>query len=329
MLHNDEICYSLNMANLLTSMFSGSKMPVREGPEQGIATEGPAIPETANAERHVGDGMRTVAQIQPHSVTICMSAQNVTAMATLTPNVSNKGLGADRWANQPHYVRDLVWADDKPYRMNLAAWTESVLPLPSPPANELNNTVALKTIRDNPHLFKIVTPVDIDCLEQLLTLHPNRALVHSLCSGFRDCFWPWAITEDVNCPLVVNNSFRPLSDNAHINFVNQQRDTKVALEHFLPAFGPDLFPGMTSIPIGVVPKPHSDKLHLIVDQSSGDHLLNSFISHEHIAVPLDNLHSLGTSLINVRCWWVMGCIHRHGLVNCDPHQKYCGSLHLC
>ena len=98
---------------------------------------------------------------------------------------------------------------------------------------------------------------------------------------------------------MVDSSFRPLSDNAHINFVNQQRDNKVALERFSPAFGPDLFPGMTSIPIGVVPKPHSDKLHLIVDQSSGDHSLNSFISREHIAVPLDNLHSLGTSLINV------------------------------
>ena len=85
-------------------------MPVQEGPEQGIATEGPAIPETANAESHVGNGMRTVAQIRPHSVTICTSARNVTAMATLTPNVSNKGLGADRWANQPRYVRDLVWA---------------------------------------------------------------------------------------------------------------------------------------------------------------------------------------------------------------------------
>ena len=88
---------------------------------------------------------------------------------------------------------------------------------------------------------------------------------------------------------MVDNSFRPLSDNAHINFVNQQRDTKVALERFSPAFGPDLLPGMTSIPIGVAPKPHSDKLRLVVDQSSGDHSPNSFISREHVAVPLDIL----------------------------------------
>ena len=75
-------------------------------------------------------------------------------------------------------------------------------------------------------------------------------------------------------------------------------DIEVALVRFSPAFGPDLLPGMTSIPIGVVPKPHSDKLCLVVDQSSGDFSPNSLILQEHVAVPLDNLHNLGASLIN-------------------------------
>jgi hypothetical protein len=57
---------------------------------------------------------------------------------------------------------------------------------------------------------------------------------------------------------------------------------------------------MTSIPIGVVPKPHSVNLRLVVDQSSGDYSPNSFISRSHVAVPLDNIHDLGTCLFNAR-----------------------------
>ena len=56
---------------------------------------------------------------------------------------------------------------------------------------------------------------------------------------------------------------------------------------------------MTAIPIGVVPKPHSDKLRLVVDQSSGDYSLNSFIPRQDVTVPLNNLHDLGAILHNV------------------------------
>jgi hypothetical protein len=57
---------------------------------------------------------------------------------------------------------------------------------------------------------------------------------------------------------------------------------------------------MTAIPIGVVPKPHSTKLHLVVDQSSGENSPNSLIPREHVTVPLDNLHDLGDRLITAR-----------------------------
>jgi hypothetical protein len=106
--------------------------------------------------------------------------------------------------------------------------------------------------------------------------------------------------DGVERPLIVDNSFRPISDKSHINFIHEQRDTEMALGRFSPAFGPDLLPGMTSIPIGVVPKPHSDKLRLVVDHSFGDFSPNSLIARESVAVPLDNLHDLGISLINAR-----------------------------
>lgn len=56
--------------------------------------------------------------------------------------------------------------------------------------------------------------------------------------------------------------------------------------------------GMTTIPLWVVPKPHSEKLHLVVDQTAGDFSPNSFISLEDACVHLDLLHVLGSALIN-------------------------------
>jgi hypothetical protein len=49
-----------------------------------------------------------------------------------------------------------------------------------------------------------------------------------------------------------------------------------------------------------VPKPHSDKLRLVVDHSAGDFSPNSFIPPDEASVHLDTLHILGKALIRVR-----------------------------
>ena len=156
-------------------------------------------------------------------------AQNVAATVTPPQSVNNSLHGVDRWAHRPHYARDFIWGDSEQPRVTLAMWTESAQPLPSPPANELTNAVAIKTIEENPHLFKIVTPINVDRLELLLASHPNRSFVFSLCHGFRHGFWPWAVTEGVERPLIVDNSFRPLTEESHIHFVREQRDVEISL----------------------------------------------------------------------------------------------------
>lgn len=206
----------------------------------------------------------------------------------------------DRWANKPRYARDLIWGDgDEPNRLTLALSTESMPPLPSTPTNELNNPVAKDTICSHSHLFEIVTPIDVDRLASYLVTHPNQPLVSSIIHGLRYGFWPLAITDGVDRPSIVDNSHRPLREAAHIDFVRKQRDTEMALGRFSPAFE-TLLPGMTSIPIGVVPKPHSVDLRLVVDQTAGDHAPNSLIPREGVSVPLDNLHDLGRILLRVR-----------------------------
>ena len=56
---------------------------------------------------------------------------------------------------------------------------------------------------------------------------------------------------------------------------------------------------MMAVPIDVIPKPHLEKHHLIMDQSLDPYSPNSFILHEDVAVPLDDLHDLGVILQNV------------------------------
>ena len=78
--------------------------------------------------------------------------------------------------------------------------------------------------------------------------------------------------------LTVNNSFHPLNNPTHITFVHDQRDYEIQQGHFSPAFGKDLLPGMTAVPIGIVPKPHSEKLCLSHQASS----LQTALSHKRM-----------------------------------------------
>ena len=199
----------------------------------------------------------------------------------------------------PKICRGLVWTNNEPTHTMLAAYTEIMPALPIPPANELNNDIALTMICDYPHLFLLITPININHLESHLTTHPNQALVHSIILRFWQGFWPFAITENVPHPSIVDNSSCIIQDPAHVLFVHEQRDYKIQQGHFLPSFGQHLLPGMTAIPIGVILKPHSDKLWLVVDQSSGDYSPNSFIPWQGVAVPLNNLHDLRAILCHV------------------------------
>ncbi|KZP19211.1 DNA/RNA polymerase [Athelia psychrophila] len=174
-------------------------------------------------------------------------------------------------------------------------------PLPSPPLSELQNKLALDTITSYPHLFQIITPIRIQPLELILRTHPNRGLVTSVLRGFRTGFWPWArFDRRPDFPPTFDNSHRPLKEPAHLAFVHEQRDKEITKHRFSEAFGPELLPGMYSIPIGVVPKPHSELFRLVIDPSDGPYALNSIITREKVSVPLDNIRHLGTILRRAR-----------------------------
>jgi hypothetical protein len=75
-----------------------------------------------------------------------------------------------------------------------------------------------------------------------------------------------------------------------------QRKKEIETGHFLEPFDV-LLPGMNIIPVHVVPKPPDDKLHLVVNHSTGPFFINSLIDCQSIAgVKLDGIKTLGDSI---------------------------------
>jgi hypothetical protein len=205
-----------------------------------------------------------------------------------------------RWERRPRFVREYVWSDDESHSTTTALITEMLPPVPGPPLNELRNARKLAVIRDQPHLFRITTPIHINRFHELLATHPNRPLVESVCEGLRIGFWPWAVTDNSNAPPIVDNArLQRVRNPEHLRFMEEQRDEEIKLGRFSVAFD-TLLEEMTTIPLWVVPKPHSDKLRLVVDHSAGDFAPNSFISPDDASVHLDTLHALGEALIRAR-----------------------------
>jgi hypothetical protein len=254
----------------------------------------------------------------------CMriSAPSVAAMLIRPESAKGEGVAIECWPCRPRYACELYWDDDMHDRhISLTMWMETAALLPPPLADQLTNAIALHTLATAPHLFKIITPIDVDHLHNLLQSHPNRPLITLICRGFRLGFWPWVTTAGVECPVIVINSEQMLKDLTHVDFVRLQRDTEVALEHFSPVFGPDLLPGMTSIPIRVVLKPHSEKLRLVMDQSSGTHSPNMLIVQDKVKVPLNNLHDLGACLLDACVKY--GADQQLIVFKSDVSQAYC------
>jgi len=83
----------------------------------------------------------------------------------------------------PKYLRNNIWEDANQFSPSSADWTETALPLPPIPSSELANPVTTKTIKENPHLFDIVTPIFVDHFHKLLESHLNQPFVESVCCG--------------------------------------------------------------------------------------------------------------------------------------------------
>ena len=223
--------------------------------------------------------------------------------------------GADEvamlWRNAPLHLislepaslkfhRGLLWSHDKQGHSPTATSTIFDSPLPCPSSDEFQPEI-LSTISSFPHLFKIVTPINVQRFELLLQSHPNRPFVNSVLAGLQEGFWPFANSRPHSYPLTHDASFRPPKTAEQRQFLVDQCQTELAVERFSPSFGTKLLPGMYSMPVHSVPKPGTDKLRLVVDHSASTYSLNSMISRDDIAgSKLDTIKDLVDSLIHFR-----------------------------
>ena len=142
------------------------------------------------------------------------------------------------------------------------------------------------------------TPINIPEFDRLLTNHPNRLFVNSVIKSLKDGFWPWADTHIGEYPGTLDESIGDPRNQRELDFICDQRDKEIGAGRFSHSFGNDLLPGMYSMPIHAVPKPHSTDLRLVTNHSAGIYSLNSMIKREDIAgFPLDNMTHLGEMLL--------------------------------
>ncbi|PPQ85183.1 hypothetical protein CVT25_004190 [Psilocybe cyanescens] len=202
---------------------------------------------------------------------------------------------------RPKYLRHNIFRDDGLVSRSTAEWTLSAMPLPQPAPAEINNPIVNKTIEENPDLFEVCTPINVDQFERLLKRHPNRPFVVSVVESLRNGFWPWADTHIGKYPDIWDGSLPPPDDDAKREFLRNLRDIEIGMGRFSKAFGPDLLPGMYSSPTYQIPKAGSSEFRLVTDHSAGPFSLNSMIPRKDIAgYPLDNITHLGEMLRDIK-----------------------------
>ena len=119
----------------------------------------------------------------------------------------------------------------------------------------------------------------------------------SVCHSLQHGFWPHAHTCHEEYLVMWDNLHRPIKSKAECVFLEVQIDKEVAAEHYSEDFSPNLLPGMYCSPIHTIPKPGTDTLQLINNQSNGAFSPNSMLSHDNVArMCMDSIKSLGASL---------------------------------
>ena len=182
-----------------------------------------------------------------------MCATSAERVDTREENVGNR----ESVPKRPKYLERSVWTDvDVSPSYSPTAWgTLLDDPLPRPPPEEFANVGAVTTIHEKPHLFRLITPINVDRLEKLLESHPNVPFVKSVCISFREEFWPWANTQKEEYPITWDFSDRPPKTELEAGFLRDQRDVEITAGRYSEGFGKDLLPGMYSTPIHAIPKP--------------------------------------------------------------------------
>ena len=204
---------------------------------------------TGREMNHATNGMTENAVKRKRTAEGCISATNAGREGTEGRTVRN-----ELAPKCPKYFERSVWtdADSSPVFSPMACCTlvDKLLPRPSP--EELSKSEATTTIRDNPQLFKIVTPINVLKFEELLVSHPNKPFIESICTSLHEGFWPWANTQKDKYPITWDFSEHPPKTECEADFLRDQRDVQ---EGTLTALGLTYCQGCTVLQFTLYPNP--------------------------------------------------------------------------
>jgi hypothetical protein len=268
--------------------------------EEPDREEDKGSPEVERKRLVKGSMARTDASSMRMTASTNISVKTAERAGMGSRHVVPKGVWEPGYGLAPKYLRYNIWDPQSEFTRNTADWTETAHPLARPPQSEIDDSSATETIRTHSHLFKIVTPIRVDVFESYLQLHPNQPFVESVCAGLREGFWPWASVSKPGYPEINDESQLNPSDKEKLDILRSQRDIELEKGRFSESFGQELLPGMYSMPIYAVPKPHSTDLRLVTDHSCGRFSLNSMIQHERVTgFPLDNMIHFGEMIMDL------------------------------
>jgi hypothetical protein len=171
--------------------------------------------ENPNERIHAGGGTR--ADVQTPQPPVAMPGRTLTRRPIALAQGRNDWM--ERWGQRPRYVRNFVWSEERSTPLTSAMAMLYAPPCPGPPRNELSNSTTSTTIYENSHLFRIVSPINVDLFEHLLSAHPNKVFIQSVCNSLRQGFWPWAIMLNMSYPETYDNSCRPIKTEEHATFI--------------------------------------------------------------------------------------------------------------
>lgn len=199
----------------------------------------------------------------------------------------------------PRFKCSYIWSDPSSSQpihpiSPAATSTEFAQPLPSPPEHLLNDPQLQSTLAALEKYIHVDTPFNIDHLETVLSLHPNKPFVDSVIKGLRDGFWPLDIGEwEDSCK---DKSENYITDPADLAELRTFRDREVAAGRWSPALPPDfqLLPGMKVSPMFVVWQ--EGKPRVVTDHTVSG--LNAGIPPEEAHVKYDDMHPFGEALHN-------------------------------
>src|SRR5882724_1409606 len=172
------------------------------------------VPRTQSIPTHLFADAGTQGSVQQKraSTNMCVANAKHNIKQRTAPVLPPAVVPDARWL-LPAWTRGFIWSTSCPSLTPSAMATETALPFPSVPLSELHNKTALHTIASRPDLFKIVTTINVDTLNKLLTSHPNRALVNSVCLSLRYGMWPFA-NVDPSAPETFDAPHRTLDATA-------------------------------------------------------------------------------------------------------------------